>query len=114
MNSLSKPGLLVKVRTMPLLFTRFLLVIALLFVQTGSLTHGISHTLADQNPDQSLPHDKHCDLCAAYAQVGSAIGSESPHFVTSESFETPPLALFSLPATFSFFAFSARAPPRSA
>ena len=111
---MSNPGLLVKVRAMPLLLSRFLLVIALLFVQTGSLTHGISHTLADQGSDQSLPHDKHCELCAAYAQIGSAIGSSSHTFVTGERFETPPLSLFTLPATFSFFAFSARAPPRSA
>lgn len=96
------------------LFARFLLIFALLFAQLGGLTHGISHALADQGSDQSLPHDKHCDLCAAYAQLGSAIGSDSPYFVTAEGHEAQPQRLFTLPASISFVAFSARAPPRSA
>ncbi len=53
------------------LFTRLLLITALLFAQMGGLAHGITHTLADQGSDQSLPHDKHCDLCATYAQIGA-------------------------------------------
>ena len=39
-------------------------------------------------PDQSLPHDKHCDLCAAYAHIGNAIGSSSINFASSENYET--------------------------
>lgn len=47
-----------------------LLAFALLFVQQGGLAHGIAHTLAEQQ--QSLPHDAPCELCATYAQLGSA------------------------------------------
>ena len=98
------------------LFTRLLLIFALLFAQLGGLVHGISHTLAEQSQgsDQSLPHDKHCDLCAAYAQISSAIGSNSISFASSENFET---LHFNNPASYTstkFVAFAARAPPYSA
>ncbi|MDO9052987.1 MAG: hypothetical protein Q7U37_03515 [Gallionella sp.] len=107
--------LLVKVRAMRhSLFARFLLIFALLFAQLGGLTHGISHTLADQSQDQSLPHDKHCDLCAAYAQLGSAIGSNTLHFSPVDSQETRLHPLFTASTSVSFSAFSARAPPYSA
>lgn len=90
------------------------LVLAMLFTQLGGLTHGISHTLAEQSQDQSLPHDKHCELCAAYAQVGSALGSDSIHF---NFVSLPTENAFTLPITFrsaAFSAFAARAPPHSA
>jgi hypothetical protein len=98
------------------LFTRLLLIFALLFAQLGGLVHGISHTLAEQSQgsDQSLPHDKHCDLCAAYAQISSAIGSSSISFASSKNFET---LHFNNPASYTsntFVAFAARAPPYSA
>ena len=93
---------------------RLLLVFALLFAQLGGLTHAIAHTLAEQSQDHSLPHDKHCDLCAAYAQVGSALGSSEVHFdVASHLEETPStFSVTFLSAVFS--AFAARAPPFSA
>jgi hypothetical protein len=95
------------------LFTRLLLISALLFAQLGGLVHGISHTLTEQShgSDQSLPHDKHCDLCAAYAQISSAIGSSSISFASSENFET---LHFNNPGSYTpntFVAFAARAPP---
>jgi len=102
------------------LFTRLLLIFALLFallaVQAGSLAHGISHILAEpsQGSEQSLPHDKYCDQCAAYAQIGGLIGSSSISFASSENFET---LHFSNPASYTsttFVAFAARAPPYSA
>ena len=98
------------------LFSRFLLIFALLFAQLGGLTHGISHALADpaQRSDQSLPHDKHCDLCAAYAQIGSAIGSSSISFAASENCETLHLGGSSSHTSDPFVAFAARAPPYSA
>ncbi|MDO9012063.1 MAG: hypothetical protein Q7U78_09700 [Gallionella sp.] len=96
------------------LFARFLLIFALLFAQLGGLTHGISHTLADQAQDQSLPHDKHCDLCAAYAQLGSAIASNTLHFSPGVNQETLLHPLFSANISVTFCAFSARAPPCSA
>ena len=99
------------------LFTRLLLIFALLFAQMGGLAHGISHILAEQSQgsDQSLPHDKYCDQCAAYAQIGSAVGSSSISFAGSENFETlhsnNPVSYTS---TNTFVAFAARAPPYSA
>jgi hypothetical protein len=102
------------------LFTRILLIFALLFsllvVQAGSVTHGISHILEEksQGSDQSLPHDNYCGQCAAYAQIGSAIGSHGISLASSENFETlhvnHPCSYTSSP----FIAFAARAPPYSA
>lgn len=117
------PVFLVKVRPMHRsLYTRFLLIFALLFAQLGGLTHGISHALADrsnsseqsQSPDQSLPHDKHCDLCVAYAHIGSAIGSSSINFAGSENHETPHISDPGSYISNTFVAFAARAPPYSA
>lgn len=76
--------------------------------------HGISHTLAEQAQDQSLPHDKLCDLCAAYAQLGSALGTHTIPFVPTEQYA---IFVFASVATFfsaKFTAFAARAPPFSA
>lgn len=92
-----------------------MLIFALLFAQQGGVVHGIAHTLAEstQDSDQSLPHDKHCDLCAVYAQIGSAIGSSSIGFVGSDNFET---LHFNQPVSYTshtFVAFAARAPPYS-
>jgi hypothetical protein len=97
------------------LLAKLLLIFALLFAQTGSLAHGISHVLADQSQgsDQSLPHDKYCDECAAYAQIGSAVGSSSISFSGSENFEA---LHFNNPGSYTsstFVAFAARAPPYS-
>lgn len=95
------------------LFTRILLISALLFAQMGGLAHGIEHALEDrrQNTDDSSLHHTHCDLCAAYAQIGSAIGSCSIDFSGSAHHETLQLASFSSFATHTFVAFAARAPP---
>lgn len=98
------------------MFARLLLVFALLFAQQGGLVHGISHTLAEQSqgPDQSLPHDKHCDLCAVYAQIGSAVGSSGITFTGSDNFETLHSSNRSFYTSNTFVAFAARAPPYSA
>jgi hypothetical protein len=99
------------------MLTRLLLIFALLFAQMGGLAHGISHILTEksQGSDQSLPHDKYCDQCAAYGQIGSAVGSNSISFASSENFETlhsnNPASHTS---TNTFAAFAARAPPYSA
>lgn len=90
---------------------RLLLIIALLFAQVGSLTHGIAHTLEEQSQDQPLPHDKHCDLCAVYAQIGSAIGSGSIDFAGCENCETLHLSDSGSYISNTFVAFAARAPP---
>lgn len=93
---------------------RLLLVFALLFAQLGGLTHGVAHALAEQTQDQSLPHDKHCNLCATYAQIGGALGSSAIHFdfaaAPEEAFTTSAFTFRSI----AFTAFAARAPPYSA
>jgi hypothetical protein len=91
------------------LLFRLLLIFALLFAQLGGLTHGISHALAE--PEQSLPH--HCDMCEAYAQIDSAIGSNSINFAVSENHQTAYSCSFSSCNFNSFVAFAARAPPFS-
>jgi hypothetical protein len=102
------------------LFTKSLLIFAFLFAllvaQAGGLVHGISHVLDEQSQDskQSLPHDKYCDQCAAYAQIGSAIGNSHIGFASSENFETQHPNDYSSYIFNSFVAFAARAPPYSA
>jgi hypothetical protein len=98
------------------LFARLLLISALLFVQLGGLIHSISHVLdgQSQSGDQSPTHDKHCDLCDAYAQISSAIGSSSISFASSENYETPHLNNSLSYTSNTFVAFAARAPPYSA
>lgn len=90
------------------------LVLALLFVQQGAVTHGIAHTLAEQSQDQSMPHDQQCELCAAYAQVGSAIGCGDVHFDFATSFIETHGELAVAFHSFTFAAFAARAPPYTA
>jgi len=90
-------------------FQLALLVFTLLFAQQGALSHGISHQLAQQ--DQSAPHDTQCELCAAYAHIGSAVGSSDVRLSIDAS--TKPVEVFYV-ATFHstlFAAFAARAPP---
>lgn len=91
-----------------------LLVLALLFTQLGGLMHGISHALAEQSQEQSLPHDQSCELCAGYAQLGNALGSTPLHFAViahSFTFQAAPVPAWRDAA---FSAFAARAPPCSA
>lgn len=89
-----------------------LLVFALLFAQQGAMSHGLSHTLVQQ--DHSAPHDTQCELCAAYAPIGNAVGSSDIHF----DFDVTPIAgdvsLTAIHLPPAFVAFSARAPPYSA
>ena len=87
---------------------------ALLFAQQGAVTHSISHVLAEQSQDPSLPHHGHCDLCAVYAQIGSAIGIGHIHFDFSSIFEETLLSHSASYCFFAFAAFAARAPPHSA
>ena len=114
---MSHPEFSVKVRAMRSpLFARLLLIFALLFAQMGSLAHGISHIVAEpsQGSKQSLPHDKYCDQCAAYAQIGGAVSSSAVNFFTGENCETLNLNPSSTRTADTFVAFAARAPPYSA
>lgn len=94
-------------------FYRLLLVCALLLTQLGGLTHSISHTLAEHTQDQSQPHDKLCDLCAVYEQIGSALGSSLISFTAVEQEIFFVAASFAVTRPSSFAAFAARAPPIS-
>jgi len=91
-----------------------LLVFALLFAQQGAMSHGISHTLAQQSQDQSAPHDTQCELCAAYAHIGSAVGSGDVHFDFDGSANVVDPTYTSSFHSNAFAAFAARAPPYSA
>lgn len=95
------------------LFSRLLLIFALLFAQMGGLAHGISHCLIEksQGSEQSLPHDKYCDQCAAYAQIGSAVGSSNVGFFGSENFAALHFNNTGSFTSHAFVAFAARAPP---
>jgi len=95
------------------LILRLLLILALLFTQLGGLTHGIAHVLADQTQDQSQPHDKQCDLCAAYAQIGGSIHSSDVRFEIETSVSSTPASSACTVRSSVFAAFAARAPPRS-
>jgi hypothetical protein len=95
------------------LLLKVLLVVALLLTQLGGLTHGISHILAEQkqSSDQSLSHDKLCDLCVAYAQIGGAVASNPVGFIGSASVETFHVNHLAVALSSRFVAFAARAPP---
>jgi len=97
-------------------YSRLLLIFALLFAQMGSLAHGITHISAEKAPghQQTLPHDKYCDQCAAYAQIGGAVSSSAISFFTGESRETHNLNPLTTRTAETFVAFAARAPPFSA
>ncbi len=94
-------------------FLKSLLVIALLFAQQGVVTHVISHVL-EESQDQSLPHDRHCDICEMYAQIGSAIGSSSIQFDFASTFQEILATHFVSYRSIAVAPFAARAPPRLA
>jgi hypothetical protein len=91
-----------------------LLVFALLFAQQGALTHSVSHILSEHSQDQSLPHDKFCKKCEAYAQIGGAVSITPVHFDFSVSFEASYFHYSTSFRSLPFTAFAARAPPYSA
>ena len=96
------------------LFLSLFLALTLLVAQYGAYAHAISHTIADQTQDQSLPHNKHCDLCAAYAQIGGAISISLVHFDFSSSFDETVATYSVYFRSIAFTSFAARAPPCSA
>lgn len=76
--------------------------------------HGITHTLTEQSQDQSLPHDPQCELCIAYAQLGSAVGSNDIRFDFTAPFSTRYEHARHDIHVLTLAAFTARAPPHSA
>lgn len=95
------------------IFYPLLFAFVLLFAQQGSVVHGLRHSLTQQTQDHSLPQDKLCDLCAVYAQIGSAIGSSSLVLSSAAAEFFYVSAAFSGYASSPFIAFAARAPPAS-
>lgn len=96
------------------LFPRLLLIFALLFAQLGGYAHGLSHTLSGQNQEHSLAHEKHCELCAEYAQLGGALASQIPSLAMPLQ-HGDLLVIAACPFHSSCFAaYPARAPPYSA
>ncbi len=93
------------------IFFPLLFAVVLLFAQQGGAVHALHHAMAGQTQDQSLPHDKHCDLCAVYAQIGSAVAIGSIHFDFASSFNTSLSGYFTASRSVAFRAFAARAPP---
>ena len=87
------------------------LVLSLLFVQQGAAMHGISHVLAEQTQDQSPPQDHACELCAAYAQIGSALGSSDVRFDFAAPCSNAHHFFDTASHPASCAAFAARAPP---
>lgn len=70
----------------PLLFA-----FVLLFAQQGAAVHALGHILAEQaQQNKQLPHSPACEQCAAYAQLGGALGS-STHTFTLDSAPTEAL-----------------------
>lgn len=67
----------------PLLFA-----IALLFAQQGGALHTLRHVFAEQTQQQNkqAPHAKDCEQCTTYAQLASALDSESLSFGLHPSF----------------------------
>ena len=61
------------------LFLVLTLVTAFALGQQGAAVHAISHIADEQEQSQQqkhLPHSQSCEKCAAYAQLGSAVGVE--------------------------------------
>ena len=58
-----------------------MLAFALLFAQQGAAVHTLGHILAEQaQQDKQAPHSPACEQCAAYAQLGGALGSSTHSF----------------------------------
>ena len=57
-------------------FLPALLALALLFSQHGGIAHAFTHALTGQsNQNKHPPQSPACELCAVYAQLGSALSS---------------------------------------
>ncbi len=63
------------------LFSRLLLVMALLLGQQAALTHSLAHASNDLagslNPDKPLPAPDHCDKCASFSHLQAVLHSQS-------------------------------------
>jgi hypothetical protein len=92
-----------------------ILIALLLCVQQGAAAHALSHL---QNGGQEnsqdggpLPHDKVCELCAVYAQTGTAlISAPVPAVLPGIESSAPQSASSPLPRAFCGSYYS-RAPP---
>jgi hypothetical protein len=102
-------------------FFRILIILALLFAQIGGVTHGYSHVLPNQSitesqlvsGDKSLAHEKHCDFCAAFDQIASAVSSSIVSFAPLQNFGGVNIDHSYSYTSIASFPFAARAPPYS-
>ncbi len=98
-----------------------MLSLLLLFSQQLALSHGLSHwsnggtsaqSSADSVAGKSLALEKSCHECLAFAQIGSALGSQSFAFFVSANVNTAPvLALATSHCARTDCVFQSRAPP---
>jgi hypothetical protein len=87
----------------------------LLFTQQMGFAHAISH-LSDLNSGsvqvKQIPLEQACDHCLAFAQVGSALGSEHvPFKATPIAAEVDPGSAIHLLCARTVCVFQSRAPP---
>lgn len=97
-------------------FIALLAVLCLLGMQQGAAFHGLSHLAGDAAAGQQkhLPHEKTCDKCIVFAEVGGGAPTTSqpafevsPQFVVIASFAHQVFLSANPPV------YSARAPPIS-
>ncbi|MEQ1743075.1 MAG: DUF2946 family protein [Candidatus Nitrotoga sp.] len=63
-----------------------LLTLLLVFAQQSGAAHALRHALAEQDQQQGkhATHSSTCGYCAAYTQLGGALGSASHSFVVTD------------------------------
>lgn len=88
-------------------------VLCLLGMQQGAAYHRLSHSADDATSQQKhLPHEKNCDKCVFYAEVGGGAPTTShPAFDVSAPHVNLAAAPRSLLHAANPSAYSARAPP---
>jgi hypothetical protein len=95
-------------------FIALIAVLCLLGMQQGAAFHGLSHLAGDDSAGQKkhLPHEKSCEKCVVYAEVGGGAPTTSlaPFKVSAQR------AVIASPThqqqpSISFPGYSARAPP---
>lgn len=99
------------------IFSRLLLIFALLFAQQAGAAHALHHAFEDltkQHQDKQAPHSDNCEQCANYAQLGSALNAGAydftPLLLSGETIQHRTITFRSIP----ILAAAARGPPYSA
>ncbi|MBU1425050.1 MAG: hypothetical protein KKH12_11210 [Gammaproteobacteria bacterium] len=101
---------------------RVLMIVALLFAQIGGVAHVYSHVLSGQSitkaqlpsADKTSSHEEHCDYCATFDQIASALASSIVSFTPFRNFDGLGPSHSYAYTSIASFPFAARAPPCSA